>query len=255
MTATTRKPGDFCWINLLTPQPRQACEFFGALLGWTYADIPGMGYLVKVGGTAIGGLFDTVSPRTPNGTPPEIGVMIKVESAAAACERAKALGGKSEPPFDIMGNLVMGMVTDPNGARFDLFEPRAQQGTDVDRRVHGAPSWFETLTTDVERAGAFYTSLFGWTGEAMPIAGTTYTTFQLGSDPIAGMMGITPEMGPIPPHWGVYFTVTDVDATARDAAALGGSLFIPVMPIPNVGRFCGVISPQGVRFYAIQYAG
>ena len=39
---------------------------------------------------------------------------------------------------------------DPNGAEFDVWEPRKHLGTDVDSRLHGAPSWFETMTTDVD---------------------------------------------------------------------------------------------------------
>ena len=57
----------------------------------------------------------------------------------------------------------------------------------------------------------------------------------------------------IPPHWGTYFTVSDVDEAATTAKDLGGTIFVPPMDIPKVGRFCGVISPQGVRFYAIKY--
>ena len=43
MATGIRKTGEFCWINMLTPQPEQACAFFGTLLGWTYAEMPGMG--------------------------------------------------------------------------------------------------------------------------------------------------------------------------------------------------------------------
>ena len=50
MTTGTPKAGDFCWINMLTPQPAEARAFFGELLGWTYAEIPGMGHGVQVGG-------------------------------------------------------------------------------------------------------------------------------------------------------------------------------------------------------------
>ena len=46
MTTGTRRAGDFCWINMLTPRPAEAREFFGALLGWTYGEIPGMGHSV-----------------------------------------------------------------------------------------------------------------------------------------------------------------------------------------------------------------
>ena len=41
--------------------------------------------------------------------------------------------------------------------------------------------------------------------------------------------------------------------TAREAVALGATLCVPVMDIPDVGRFCGITSPQGVTFYVIKY--
>ena len=68
-------------------------------------------------------------------------------------------------------------------------------GTDVDRTRHGAPSWFETLTTDVDRATEFYSGLFGWTPEVMPMPGAAYTTFKLGDRHVAGMMPITRRWG------------------------------------------------------------
>jgi hypothetical protein len=64
-----RKTGQICWTNMLTPQSAQARAFFGTLLGWTYAEIPGLGHRAQVGGRDIGGLFDLKSPNTPPGTP------------------------------------------------------------------------------------------------------------------------------------------------------------------------------------------
>lgn len=37
-------------------------------------------------------------------------------------------------------------------------------------------------------------------------------------------------------------------------AELGGSVSMPLMEIPSVGRMTGVASPQGVTFYVIKYA-
>jgi hypothetical protein len=142
---------------------------------------------------------------------------------------------------------------DPNGAEFDVWQPNKLHGTDVDTALHGAPAWFETITTDTARAKRFYGELFGWTAEDTPAPHMTYTYFKREGTPIAGMFALTPDMAPMKPHWGVYFTVNDVDACARDAAKLGGSVCIPPRDIPNVGRFCGVVSPQGLLFYAIKY--
>lgn len=254
MTTGIRKPGDFCWINILTPDPTAARDFFARLLEWTYVEIPGMGHRIQVGGSDIGGLFDLASPQTPRGTPPGIGVMVRVENADATAERAKALGGRAKPAFDIGPQGRMAECYDPTGANIDVWEGRNSPGTDVDTAVHGAPSWFEVLTTDTDRAKAFYTALFGWTAEAMPMGDVAYTVFNLDGAPVAGMMAITPEMGSFPPFWGTYFTVDDVDATAKQALALGARQLLPPTDIPGVGRFCLLASPQGVHFYSITHA-
>jgi uncharacterized protein len=254
MPTGTRKVGEFCWINTITPQPEQARAFFGKILGWTYSDIPGLGHSVEVGGHSIGGLFDLDGPNTPKGTQPHIGVMVKVDSADATGEKVASLGGQARPAFDIMDSGRMAVCTDPNGAAFDVWEPKKRHGTDVDSSQHGAPSWFETMTTDVDRATKFYSALFGWKPEVMPMPGFEYTVFKLGTESVAGLMQIAPHMGNVQPHWGTYFTVKDADETAREAANLGAKLCVPAQDIPEVGRFCGITSPQGVTFYVIKYA-
>src|SRR6186997_890125 len=101
MTTGARKVGEFCWINILTPEPDRAREFFASLFGWTYLEIRGMGHRAQVGGRDIGGLFDLAAPGTPAGTPPGIGVMVRVESADAMAAKVQALGGAFKPAFDI----------------------------------------------------------------------------------------------------------------------------------------------------------
>ena len=254
-TLRTRRPGEFCWINMLTPEPEQARGFFGSLLGWTYSDMPGMGHLIQVGGRPIGGLFDLNGPNTPPGTPAHIGVMVKVESADAIAAKVTALGGTARAPFDIGASGRMAVCHDPNGAPFDIWEPRKNAGTDVDGTLHGAPCWFETMTTDAARAATFYDQLFGWTSSSAPMPwGVPYTTFKLGSEAVAGMMPIMPGMGAMPAHWAVYVTVADTDVCAREAVALGATVFLPAQEIPGTGRFCGIRSPQGVAFSVIAHA-
>jgi predicted enzyme related to lactoylglutathione lyase len=40
----------------------------------------------------------------------------------------------------------------------------------------------------------------------------------------------------MPPMWGCYVTVDDVDATAEQCKVLGGSVVLPPTDIPTVGR-------------------
>ena len=74
MATGIRKAGDFCWINILTPEPAEAMEFFAKVLGWTFFEMPPYGHGVKVGGKDIGGLFDLNGPNCPPGLQPVIGV-------------------------------------------------------------------------------------------------------------------------------------------------------------------------------------
>jgi len=253
MATRIRGTGEFCWFNMLTPAPTEARQYYSELLGWTYVELPGMGHIVKVGGRDVGGLWDLAGPNTPPGTPAHIGIMFKVDSADATGERVISLGGKAKPAFDVMDKGRMAVCSDPNGAEFDVWEPRASSGTDVDSTLHGAPSWIETMTTDAKRATAFYSDLFGWTSEVMKTTGTDYTIFKQGSESVAGMLQITPEMGSVPSHWMTYFTVNEVEKSVKQAVDLGSKICMPTMEAPGVGRFCALTSPQGVSFYLIQY--
>lgn len=255
MPTGPRQPGEFCWFNLLTADPEAAKTFFSGVLGWTYGEIPGMGWLIKVGGQDVGGLFDLYGPGTPPGLPPAITVMIQAASADATAETVRASGGRAAPPFDVMQNGRMAVCHDPAGAAFDLWQPLAQPGTTVDSRATGAPSWFELLTTDVEGARTFYRQVFGWASETMPMPGLDYTVFRRGNEPLAGMMAITPAIGGIPPCWCTYFTVEAVDRTVAEAVRAGGTVVVPAEDVPGVGRFAGLLSPQQVFFFVITYAG
>jgi predicted enzyme related to lactoylglutathione lyase len=63
-----------------------------------------------------------------------------------------------------------------------------------------------------------------------------------------------PEGVPIEkPVWHTYFTVDKVDETEALAKKLGANICVPSMDIPGVGRFCGIVSPQHVRFNVITY--
>jgi len=121
-------------------------------------------------------------------------------------------------------------------------------------KQHGAFSWCELLTPDVAAAKDFYGKLFGWQMQDMPMEGMTYTVLNAGGAPVGGIMAPPREAAGMPPQWGAYVTVDDVDATAKQAVELGGSLLLPPRDIPGVGRFCLIRDPQGAHLYAITYS-
>ena len=120
-------------------------------------------------------------------------------------------------------------------------------------KQHGMFSWCELLTKDVSAAKAFYTKLFGWNTEDMSMPGMTYTVVKAGNEVIGGIMSIPEEAQGMPPMWGAYVTVDDVDLTAKTAQELGAKLLVPPTDIPNVGRFCVIQDPQGAVINAITY--
>ncbi len=256
MAKGLRSEGEFCWINILTPRPAEAQRFFSELFGWTYTPMSGIeGSAVHVGDSIIGGLWDLDHPMTPAGTPPLIGTSIKVASADAIADAVVKLGGTAKPPMDIFDQGRMVVCRDPDGAEFDVWEARKMPGTDVDGRVHGAPGWFQVMVRDADRAARFYAQLLGWKAKVFPERGG-YTVFCRGEHDVAGMMPIVPQMnvaGPAQPGWSTWFTVDDVDATAKRAQALGAKLCVGLHDIPAVGRFCAITSPGGVPFHVIRW--
>lgn len=254
MATGERKLGEFCWLNILTPDPTSAQQFFAKLLGWQYVEIPGMGHRVQVDGHDIGGMWDLAGPTTPPGTPPGIGVMVRVANADATSVRANELGGKGKPAFDVGPPGRMAELHDPMGANIDVWQSGASPGMTADGFRHGVPSWFECATTDTGNAADFYTALFGWQVIRDSVPGMEYSTFRLGDTPVGGLLAIDPSWGDVPPHWGVYLNADDVDATVAKALELGATICVPAMDVATVGRFCGLSSPQGVMFYVITYS-
>ena len=111
--------------------------------------------------------------------------------------------------------------------------------------VHGAWAWHELMTTDVAGSKRFYGELFGWEAhdlEMMP--GFNYTLFRHKGKDCGGMMALAPEHGDMPPGWGVYVTVDEVDAAAERAESLGGEVVVPPHDIP-VGRWAMIKDPNG----------
>jgi predicted enzyme related to lactoylglutathione lyase len=120
----------------------------------------------------------------------------------------------------------------------------------------GAFSWNELMTSDPAGALAFYTALFGWTGSTMPMPDGDYHVLKVGETAVGGVMALPPEAkaGGMPPCWGSYVTVADVDATARKAAGLGGKVVHGPLDVPGVGRMAVIIDPQGAAINVIAYA-
>ncbi|HSV70733.1 MAG TPA: VOC family protein [Methylibium sp.] len=120
--------------------------------------------------------------------------------------------------------------------------------------THGAFSWSELMTSDPAAAVAFYGKLLGWTVQTMEMPQGAYHVLKVGETSVGGIMGPIPGAPAMPPAWGCYVTVSDVDASAAQVPTLGGRVLAGPMDIPGVGRFCVIQDPQGALLNLITYA-
>lgn len=115
-----------------------------------------------------------------------------------------------------------------------------------------SPSISSELLDNVRHGGSnFYTLLFGWTTTDVDMGPMgTYAMFQQTSAHMGGIVRVrSPEWDGLPPHWAVYVQVDNVDARAERAEELGGKVCVPPFDIPQVGRACIVLDPEGASFY------
>ena len=253
-TYDTHKPGTFCWIELMTTDSDAAKKFYGGLLGWTFEDNPigdGQVYtMAKINGKDAAGIFKMGGQF--QGMPPNWGSYIAVEDADAMTKKAVANGAKAmKEPFDVMEVGRMAVLQDPSGAFFSIWQAKKHHGVGA-KQENGALCWNELYSTNVDAAGKFYASTFGWTTKAIDMGPMgTYTLFNRPGDDknnAGGMMAMPPNMKGVPSNWVAYFAVTDCDASTKKATELGGKVLMQPMDIPNIGRFSIVADPQGAAF-------
>src|SRR5215213_9534016 len=101
----------------------------------------------------------------------------------------------------------------------------------------------ELHTTDPEKAKGFYSQLFSWKLEDMPMEGMTYTMIQPGEGTGGGLMK---QMMPgAPSAWLAYVIVDDVKAATSKAKALGVTIIREATEIPGMGSFSIITDPTG----------
>jgi uncharacterized protein len=98
--------------------------------------------------------------------------------------------------------------------------------------------WHELFSNNIERTKSFYSSIFGWTFDAIPMGPITYHMAKKDSQPVGGLMPLE-SLGRagLPPFWLGYVSVPSVDEAAKAAAANGGLVAMPPNDVPNIGRF------------------
>jgi len=247
-------PGSFCWAELATTDAGAAKQFYGDMFGWSAVDHPmpnGVYTIFQSGGDDAGAVY-----QAPPGVPTHWGVYFAVSDVAASAAQIEPLGGKiTMGPMDI-GQGIMVVAQDPQGAHFSLWQAKASIGATYGGALNRVV-WPELTTPDPAGAIAFYTALLGW--KTKPETGAESAPYVEWVNGGSSMGGLMPMRGGqwegVPPHWMIYITVADCDERSKHAGAIGAKVCVEPTDIPNTGRFSVITDPQGAVFSVIQMAG
>ena len=248
MQQRTAAPHTPCWTELTVPDPEAAKAFYGSVFGWRADAAPkpeAGGYTVLRHGDAP---VAAVAPLVDESQPTAWGVCLSVEDAERTADRAAEHGGSTlMPPTDVSDLGRYGVLADPEGATFSVWQARDSGGTDIlgDPR---SPGWIELSTHDPKQALTFYPSVFGWTTHLSDF----YTEWSLGGTHFGGLVDLSQVPSPASrarPHWKPYFKVEDVDEAAAKAAGAGGSVLLAPYLVPGDDLRVSVLKdPQGAQF-------
>ena len=243
---TGYEPGTFCAVDLASSDLDGSKAFYTQLFGWEAQEMPpGHEDLVYVpftlGDRMVAGMFER-----PDEMPPSWGSYVAVQDADAAAARVAELGGSVLLEPEEVGEAGrMAVVADPAGAVFALWQGRGFPGAGLVNDV-GAFTMNQLNTTDPEGAKSFYGDLFGWRTEFVGTDEQDYWGIYNGETMNGGMMPL-PGGDPSPPHWLVYFTSSDLEASVEKIGQLGGTVVVPPMSA-GAGRIAVAQDPQGVFF-------
>jgi uncharacterized protein len=243
-------PGAFCWIELATTDQAGAKHFYASLFGWRADDMPigpnDFYTMFRLDGADAGAAYTEREDERAMGIPPHWNLYVAAENADQTAGKAAQLGAKVlVPAFDVYDVGRMSVLQDPTGAVFSVWQPKKHRGVGLSG-VPGTLCWADLSTPDPERAAKFYSELFGW--KVTPGQGSVgggYLHIQNGDTFIGGIPPAAHRDPTTPPHWLIYFNVSDVDASAAKALELGAKFHLPPTTMEGVGRMAVMADPQG----------
>lgn len=251
-TATSTLLGRPVWYELMTTDPAAAETFYKSVIGWTAAPFPSSPnpytLFKRTGDVQVAGLM----PRPQEmHMPPFWAMYVAVPKLEDAVAHIKRLGGSElSEVIDVPTIGRLQMLKDPQGAAFYIIQPAPREERPENPPEIGEASWHELMTTDAAAALTFYSEVFGWQpGDAMDMGPQgKYYIFNRPVGMIGGMMNKPPELSAVPPYWGIYFRVGNLDAAIARVTAAGGRILNGPMDVPGGDRIVNAMDPQGAAF-------
>jgi predicted enzyme related to lactoylglutathione lyase len=241
--------GAFSWTDLTTKDQEAAKKFYSELFGWETTDneVGEDAYytMAQLDGKDVAAISAQPEGQQEAGVPPTWNSYITVDSADEALKRAKELGAEiHSDAFDVMDVGRMGVVQDPQGAFFLVWEPKSHIGASL-VNAPGALAWNELATPDLDASAEFYSELFGWETEEIEAMEMPYRVIKRKDGGSNG--GMRPTQENEPPYWLVYFGVDDIESKVKQASENGAQAIVEPTDI-GMGQIAVMHDPQGAVF-------
>lgn len=111
--------------------------------------------------------------------------------------------------------------------------------------------WVELCAQNAQQAKAFYTQLFNWQPNDMPLPqGGFYTMLQSQGVDIGALyqMDDTRLKQGVPSHWLSYIATDNIEATVEKAKLLGAEIIMGPMAVGDAGTMALLFEPNGAMF-------
>jgi predicted enzyme related to lactoylglutathione lyase len=255
MLTTDSILGSPTWIDIAAKDTVAAAGFYGAVFGWTFhpagPDAGSYGTLQK-----DGKIVAALGPLVDEGAAPAWTVYFEAPDADAIAKAVEQAGGTVRAqPFDAQDAARMAAFTDPGGAEFAVFQPKALQGLEETSK-YDTLGWVELQAADTAASLDFYRGLFGWRTADMKVGDAPYAFLSTaeGDQGATAFGGITPVPAGVSPRWVPYFDVADADDAAERVRAAGGSVLTPTVDVPGIGRIGWFADLSNATFAVLQPA-
>ncbi|MBA3742737.1 VOC family protein [Sporichthya sp.] len=231
--------GDVGYFSLWMPDLDRAAAFYGAVLGWTFAERSPFARMIE--GPTSRALVALDAPNAGFWPEPRPGAFTSraVADIDGAVARVRAAGGRSTDPSETPYGRSADCLDD-QGIPFSLHEresgsPRpALNGTDP-----GDVAYWTMQVPDAARARNFHAAVFGWTF----VEGHAADGWQAeGPAPMTGLHGGHPQADLVP-----MYRVEDVVAAVERVRAAGGTATDPEQQPYGISSEC--VDDQGLPFY------
>ncbi|MGI5467346.1 VOC family protein [Streptomyces sp. CA-132043] len=168
MLSTQYVPGAPNWLDLGVPDVDEAVAFYSEVFGWTFEslgpDAGGYGFFRLDGRTVA-----AIGPLVEEGAAPSWTLYFHTPDADGTAKAVVAAGGRVRAePMDVFTAGRLAAFTDPTGAQFAVWQPGEVKGLEAVMESN-ALCWTELYTTDGATAKDFYSAVFSWQYQDLPM--------------------------------------------------------------------------------------